>query len=264
MNTFFFRISVFSVSLFSLKAFSAAEEFSQKFRDQTPFFYAAIASAAYKHHASDAQAFLDKKLGIGKAQVLQTVSYKQSLYGKTNMILIKDDNDRLHVGFEGSTDFGNWLRNLKSSVVDVEKDVLKGMHKIITDWEAWRPENTLTSVVGHSQGGMYASQVVRKFHAHYTQPRKTKSGKIDRSKRQGRATAITFNAYKPKKAPYQFHFATKNENGSTLFSSKGRYIPIKKGNNPASVKSNHTMKYVLRGLKNKSWENFKKYNHFIK
>lgn len=260
MHTFLFRVSVFSLSLLSLNAFCAATELSQKFKDKPPYFYAAIAKAAYKHRSKDAQEYLDKKLGAGQTEVLQTVTYKQSLYGDTNMILVKDDNNRLHVGFEGSTDMGNWLLNAKSLFKDVDKDVLRGMHKVITGWEEWRPGFTLVSIVGHSQGGMYASRMASLYKSHYTKPATTKSGKIDRSKRPGRTTVITFNAYKPKKKDFQFHFATQDEHLVTLFSSKGRYIPIKCGNNDAAIASNHSMKYVLRGLLGKTWEDFKKYD----
>lgn len=261
MHTHIFRATTLSMFLMPFITSTAATEFSQKFRAQDPYFYAAIASAAYKHKTRDAQAHLDHKLGVGKVKVLQTVMYKQSLYGNTNMILVKDDKNRLHVGFEGSSDIGNWVHNVKLAFKSVDKGVLRGMHKVIYNWQRWQPGCTLASVVGHSQGGMYASQVVRKFYKHYTQPQRTKSGKIDRSKRQGRATAITFNAYKPIKAPYQFHFATKNERGATLFSSKGRYIPLKERSESTT---HHSMKHVRRALRGKKWEDFKKYNEYIR
>jgi hypothetical protein len=263
LNHILRRVSLLSFCAVSLHIQGAAITYSQKFRDQDPYFYAVVAKAAYKHSRKSVQKVLDKKLGTGRAEVLQTVTYRQSLYGNTNMILVKDDRNRLHVGFEGSTDLGNWARNLKSLYKNVEKDVLRGMHNVITDWEKWQPGCTLVSIVGHSQGGMYASQLVRLYKRHYTEPAKTKSGKIDRSKRSGRATVITFNAYKPKKAPYQFHFATEDEHAVTLCSSKGRYIPIPCGNNDASIASNHSMKYVVRGLRGKKWEDFKKHNPHI-
>lgn len=266
MHTFLFRVSVFSLSLLSLNAFCAAQEFSQKFKDQPPFFYAAIASAAYKHRSEDAQAYLDKKIGAGKATVLQTVPYKQSLYGNTNMILVKDDKNRLHVGFEGSTDLRNWVRNFKSLFKTVDKDVLRGMHGVITDWEKFQPGSTLVSIVGHSQGGMYASQMAKLYASHYTKPRKTKSGKIDRSKRSGRAAIITFNAYKPKKRGNQYHFATKKECGATLFSSSGRYIPIDYTVNRhnGDICLYHGMKHIIRALRGKTWEDFKKHDARLK
>lgn len=261
MHTHVIRTTILSFCLLPLFISSAATELSQKFRAQDPFFYAAVASAAYKNSRTRAQEHLNDKLGAGKATVLRRTVYHQSLYGDTNMILVKDDKNRLHVGFEGSSDMGNWLHNVKIAFKTVDKDVLRGMHNVITKWERSWPSCTLASVVGHSQGGMYASRVVRLYRKHYTEPLRTASGKIDRSKRQGRASVITFNAYKPKKAPYQFHFATKNERGATLFSSKGRYIPLKERTDSRLY---HSMKHVQRALRNKKWEDFKKYNEYIR
>lgn len=262
MNTYYFGISLLLINISTSNIFGADDKYSQKFRDQDPYFYAVIAAAAYKHDCTKVQKVLNKHLKPGEATALDCVDFKNDAFGHTNLLLVIDSNKRLHVGIEGSSEIGNWRGNVLMPIkglvsdYDVPHGIRKKMHRIFKKWEAKYPGSTLVSIVGHSQGCMYASQVVRSHHEHYTKPLKDKSGKIDRNKRQGRTTVVTFNGFKPMAKGNQYHFATEKECAATWFSSNGRYIKIKEGSNYASIESNHSMKYIFEGLKDKSWNDF--------
>ena len=274
MKSYYFGISLLFVCAFS--AFGAAKQVSAKFKDQPPYFYAVLAQAAYEHNHDDAQKYLDKKLGTGVAMARQCTMFHGGIYGRTNLLAVTDNKNRLYIGIEGSTETGNWIRNLTAMFpqlndkYNIDHRTRKKLHRIFKRWEEhnWPKSEhncTLVAIVGHSQGGMLASQVGRSHEEHYTKPRtqKTKSGKktkvLDRSKRQGRTTIIGFNTYYPIDRANQHHFATKHESFATLLSPGFAYIRLGKDNpNPASIKSNHTLKYIRRTLRGKSWDEYLK------
>ncbi len=217
----------------------------ERYKKIAPYFYAALAEATYKENKTKSQKMLDKLLKNEKekATVIGRKVHKSKAFGRTNFLLVKDNHGNMHVGIEGTSEGRNWIGNAympargTTTEYDVPGKIRAAMHNII---KQWRQEKRLplASIVGHSQGGMYASQVAHHHDKHY---------------KNAGTTIITFNAYKPKKKSNQLHFKVKNEHASTLCSPSRRYIPITKSSGHWSLVSNHRMKYFLQGLKSKNW-----------
>lgn len=221
--------------LFSTKIFA-------DYKSQAPFFYAALAEASYTKNVRQSQMILDRLLGKGEVKVHRVVKVPTALRASTMVILVEDKMNQFHVGFEGSNDLGDWLGNIiinPTRGTFYEYDVTKGadqrMHNLMMSWK--RQVGGLTSIVGHSRGGMYASQVPHKHGADYENTQ-----------------IITFNALKPKARGNQLHLAVKSERASTILSSNGRYKRLNIGRGAWRLYSNHKMKYFLSGLRGQSWD----------
>ena len=211
------------------------------YKANSPFFYAAIAEASYAKTAQESQSKLDRLLGPSKAQIIARHKIGALFLGTTNIILVRDHRGLFHIGFEGSNDIGDWIGNViinptRGSIFkyDVTSSIDKKMHRLMMSWK--KEVGSITSIVGHSRGGMFASQVPHKHSEYY------KGTQI-----------ISFNCLKPKAGDNQLHLAVKKERGATLLSSNGRYKKIAIGSDYWRLFSNHRMKAFLSGLKDKDW-----------
>lgn len=230
-----------SILLGLLLFFFAHGQVFGSFKDNTPFFYASLAEASYAKNGREAQIKLDRLLGKGLATVLKHHKIVSTFRSSTIIILVKDAKGKFHVAFEGSNDIGDWLGNVIINPTrgafykyDVTKKVDQKMHTLMMNWK--KQVGSITAIIGHSRGGMFASQVPHKHSRDY------------------RGTqVITFNSLKPKAASNQLHLAIKNERVSTLLSSNGRYKKLNIGRGQWRLYSNHKMKFFLSGLKDKDW-----------
>lgn len=248
MNRALFYPAFLFLHLFSLKLFAAAHNsVALHYKKQPPLNFAAFAEVAYEDGKTDANFRVGRLLGQGVATVLSRKIYRGTIFGKTNFMLIKDKNNEMHVAIEGSNDVGNWIANavmpIRGTITgyDVPEYTRRAMHKIIKHWEK-KYKQPIVSISGHSQGGMYASQLVHWKKKHYS-----KTG----------TEVITFNCFKPKKEKNQLHFLVAKEHLVSLVSPSGRYIKIDKAGKHTSLKSNHGMKYFFRAFKDKQWDDFR-------
>lgn len=245
MNRACFYMFFFLFHIISFKLFGAAHACADAMRytKNPPIFYAALAEAAYEKSSMEAFMRVRKLVG-SRTSVLSRKVYRSGAFGKTSFILAKDKSGDLHVAIEGSNDVGNWVANalfpIRGTVTryDVPDNTRKAMHKLIKHWEK-KHKKPIASISGHSQGGMYASQLVHWKNKHY---------------RESGTQVITFNCYKPKKAKNQLHFLVTKEHAVSLVTSSGRYIKIDKTGKHTSLISNHGMKYFFRAFKDKSWD----------
>lgn len=236
------KYAIHTVILFSFAfLFNTAYTASNSYQDQNPYFYVVLAEASYCKSKREAQQLINKLLGGNAGTVIKFKEFNTWMsYGTTNIILFKDNHNKNHVAFKGSSSVDNWIGNIAMPIrgcfaeYDVPPRVRDGMHGVVHDWK--KKHGTITTMSGHSQGGMYASQVAASHKKHYKE-----------------TTIITFNAYKPKKKENQLHFAISTEHASTLFSPTKRYIQVNKGGAHWKIVSNHRMNVFLQGLKDKSW-----------
>ncbi|MCA9506786.1 MAG: hypothetical protein KC505_00005, partial [Myxococcales bacterium] len=184
------------------------------FKHIEPYFYVAIAEASYEGTKNGAQERLNQLLGSNQAKVLDFKDHSSVLYGSNHFILVEDRLGGKHIAIEGSNSARNWLGNLVGfpgrglvAEYDVPPRIRKSMQKIVEGWK--KKHQHIISIVGHSQGGMYASQL--------------KASKKDKYKH---TVAMTFNGYKIKKDKNsdQYHFLIKTEHAASLLTSSGRYI----------------------------------------
>ena len=224
------------VILFFLSSFVFAE-----YQKNSPFFYAALAEASYQKGAARVQRKMDQLFGKRIALVVDYKTIRAYFGASTDVILVRDIHGLHHIVYEGSDDLGDWLGNVIVNPTrgtfyeyDVTKSVDLKMHRLMMIWK--QKVGKITTIIGHSRGGMFASQVAHKHKNDY----------------RG-VQVITFNAYKPKAASNQLHLAVKSEHASTLLSSNGRYKQLPIGRGHWRLYSNHKMKFFLSGLKDKNW-----------
>lgn len=230
-------VLVYAGNLFGAASSSSTASSHFPYQDNTPFYYAVLAEAAYKSSKSEAQKVIGRYKC--KATVIDRKSFV-SRYGSTNLLLVKDANGDLHIAVEGTNSLRNWRGNILMPVrgyvkeFDVPADIRNAMHKI---FKAWGARGSLVSIIGHSQGGMYASQVV-----------------ASREKKYPDTQVITFNGFKIKSGKNQLHLANPAESASTLCSPKHRYVFTGRGGAHWRVVSNHRMAYFLDWLPDKTWK----------
>merc|ERR1711916_121682 len=214
------------------------------------FFYTVLADAAYEISIYKMQESIDNRLGFRFATVLERKVIKSFLWaqGETHIALVRDNTGHGHVVFDGSNDIGNWIGNLLIQPLhgmifeyDITDDQAKAVKKCVEDWLSTHWNLNIASFVGHSRGGMYASQFmdITGKDGHSSSIRSRYSG----------ACAVTFNGLKPKPSNngvLQFHFLMQNEHSVSLISPRRRYIKVEGGNRShLSISSNHGMKYFL-------------------
>ena len=223
-------------TVFSAVAQGAAHEYQKN----SPLFYAVIAEAVYKDTKDKAQKCIDKLLGPNQATVLKHEKHPSVTFGETNFILVKDSKGLRYVSIRGANGFRNWLGNGVSVVngfihdKDVPATTLKEMKSRINKYI--KKYGTITTIVGHSLGGAFASQIVTAY-----------EGKFQK------VQVITYNGLKIKKGKNQIHLLVKNEHGSSMLSPLGRYIELSLGAGHLKINSNHDTKYFLSGLEDKDW-----------
>lgn len=223
--------------------FAGKQEFQLDQPKDSALFYATVADAVYEKHKHKSQKTCDKILGNGVAVVLDHQEHTSTTFGKTNFIVVKSNKTKeITVGIEGSNSIHNWIGNGIAPTIgsvkefDVPHQTRKEMHDRMK--KIAKKYGVISYVVGHSQGGMFASQLLK--------------AKKD-SDTYKAARVITFNGFKVKSDPKQLHLAIKNEAAATNCSPKDRYVWLSYGGGMWRVVSNHQLKYFLSHLKDKSW-----------
>jgi hypothetical protein len=213
------------------------------FKCNSPIFYAALAEAAYQSHKHSAQSTIN--VYYNGATVVAHKEHFSKLFGKTTFIGVKDKFGNFHVAIEGSNSAHNWLGNAVAPInglvnkYDVPEGTIKDMYKLIR--RLTQQYGALMSLIGHSQGGMFASQI-----ASY-------QGKHDDKHKYKETQVITFNGFKIKPGKNQIHFAIGNEMAATLCSKDSRYTYLPHGGGKLAIGPNHGMKHFLNYLPHKNW-----------
>lgn len=213
------------------------------FKCNPPIFYTALAEAAYQNHDYSAQATIN--VYYQGATVVAHEEHPSTLFGETTFIGVKDPFGNFHVAIEGSNSARNWLGNFAAPIngmfnkYDVPEATLRDMHKRIR--RMTQKYGALMSLIGHSQGGMFASQI-----ASY-------QGKHGNKHKYKDTQVITFNGFKVKPGKNQIHFAIGNEMAATLLSKDTRYTELPCGGGKLALVPNHGMKHFLNYLRYKNW-----------
>jgi hypothetical protein len=122
------------------------------------------------------------------------------------------------------------MKGVLPKVRGVPEQLFKTVQKEIL--RPWRKKyGKFTTMIGHSRGGMFASQIAYFFPKLYR-----------------KVQIITFNGFKPKEGPNQIHFLTQHEHAVSVVSSSDKYTRVPFGHGHLRLYINHSLNSFAEGL----------------